>query len=333
MKRSFNSEEKRIFANKKRRLSESRFADFEFMEKLGEGTYGIVQRAKHKPTGQIVAIKKVKTDTSEDEGIPATTIREVSLLRALSHPNIIALYACITDIANINQLYLVFEYMEMDLKKYMETEVPSQMQIHKMTVSLLSGINYCLSMGIYHRDLKPQNILVNKNGKIKIADFGLGREVLLRAGEPITREVVTLWYRCPEILMGVKLYGFGVDSWALGCIIAEFFYKKPLFQGECEIDQLFKIFRQFGTPTQDTWKDFEELKHYSNQFPKWKGEHISTLLKDNACAEVIDLIGQLLKLDPRKRITPKMALKHSYCKMTLPQLRVLDSLKGVEIAG
>jgi len=330
MKRSLNSDGKGPSENKKQRLSQSGFADYEILEKLGEGTYGIVQKAKHIPTGKIVAIKRVKTDTSEDEGIPATTIREVSLLRCLSHPHIIALYACITD---INQLFLVFEYMEMDLKKYMETENPSQVQIHKMTVALLSGINYCLNNGIYHRDLKPQNILVNKDGKIKIADFGLGREVLLRAAEPITREVVTLWYRCPEILMGVKLYGHGVDSWALGCIIAELFYKKPIFQGECEIDQLYKIFKQFGTPTGKTWKDFEKLKHYSDQFPKWKGEHISTLLKDYACAEAVHLIGQLLKLDPRERITPKKALKHSYCKMKLPALRILDSLKGVKHAG
>jgi len=330
MKRKFNSDDKKLVGNKKQRLSQSSFADYEILEKLGEGTYGIVQKAKHKSTGQIVAIKRVKTDTSDDEGIPATTIREVSLLRALSHPHIIALYACITD---INQLHLVFEYMEMDLKKYMEITNPSQMQIHKMTVALLSGINYCLNNGIYHRDLKPQNILVNKDGKVKIADFGLGREVLLRAAEPITREVVTLWYRCPEILMGVKLYGHGVDSWALGCIIAEFFYKKPLFQGECQIDQLFKIFQQFGTPTGETWEEFEELKHYSTEFPKWKGEPISTLLKENACDEVIDLIGQLLKLDPRKRMTPKSALKHRYCKMTVPQLRVLDSLKVVKHSG
>jgi len=330
MKRNLNSDDKKLAGNKKQKLSQSNFSDYEILEKLGEGTYGIVQKAKHKSTGQIVAIKRVKTDTSEDEGIPATTIREVSLLKYLSHPHIIALYACITD---INQLYLVFEYMEMDLKKYMEITNPSQTQIHKMTVALLSGINYCLNNGIYHRDLKPQNILVNKDGKVKIADFGLGREVLLRAAEPITREVVTLWYRCPEILMGVKFYGHGVDSWALGCIIAEFFHKKPLFQGECQIDQLFKIFKQFGTPTEETWKEFESLKHYSTQFPKWKGEPISKLLKENACDEVIDLIGELLKLDPRKRMTPKGALKHRYCKMTAPQLRVLESLKVVKHSG
>jgi len=330
MKRNFDLEQKRILTNKKQRLSQSRFSDYEIIEKLGEGTYGIVEKARHIPTGQIVAIKKVKIDTSEDEGIPATTIREVSLLRALSHPHIVALYACITK---VNQLYLVFEFMEMDLKKYMEIGNPSQIQIHKMTIALLSGINYCLSMGVYHRDLKPQNILVNMDGNVKIADFGLGREVLLKAAEPITREVVTLWYRCPEILMGVKIYGHGVDSWALGCIIAEFFYKKPLFQGECEIDQLYKIFKQFGTPTGETWQNFEELKHYSDQFPKWKGENISKLLKDKACNDAINLILQLLKLDPRERITPKAALDHQYCKLTMRQLRLLDMSLGVKYSG
>jgi len=221
----------------------------------------------------------------------------------------------------------------MDLKKYMEIGNPSQMQIHKMTIALLSGIDYCLSMGVYHRDLKPQNILVNMDGNVKIADFGLGREVLLKAADPITREVVTLWYRCPEILMGVKIYGHGVDAWALGCIIAEFFSKKPLFQGECEIDQLFKIFKQFGTPTGNTWQNFEELKHYSDQFPRWKGENISKLMKNNACEEAIHLILQLLKLDPRERITPKAALDHQYCKLTVRQLRILDMSLGVKHCG
>jgi len=253
MKRSANQDWKKLLGNngnnKRHKLHQSCFADYEDLEMLGEGTYGTVQKALHKPSGQIVAIKSVKFNTFEDEGIPPTMLREVSLLKALSHPHIVNLHTCILE---KNQLGLVFEYMEMDLKKYMTKTNPSQVQIHKMSVALLSGINYCLSLGIYHRDLKPQNILVNKDGEVKIADFGLGREVLLGAADPITREVVTLWYRCPEILMGVKLYGYGVDSWALGCIIAEFFYKMPLFQGDCEIDQLFKIFQQFGTPTGET---------------------------------------------------------------------------------
>jgi len=268
MKRGLDFDSKQgIYCDKSKRqkLAQSRFSDFEILEKLGEGTYGIVEKARHKPTGQMVAIKRVKTDTADDEGIPATTIREVSLLRALDHPNIVTLHACIT---NPNQLYLIFEFMEMDLKKYMDTKNPTQVQIHSMTVALLSGIDYCLNNGIYHRDLKPQNILVSNDGQVKIADFGLGREVLLKADEPITREVVTLWYRCPEILIGAKFYGHGVDSWALGCIVGEFFYKKPLFQGECEIDQLFKIFQQFGTPSNSTWQDFDKLKYYSDQFPK-----------------------------------------------------------------
>jgi len=317
-------------ATKKARLTESEFSDFEILDQVGEGTYGVVLRAKYRPTGRIVAIKRVKTEVNEGEGISSTTIREVSLLKALSHPNIITLHACI---ANSKHIWLIFEYMEMDLKKYLESTNPSQLQIQAMTIALLSGVNYCLKNGIYHRDLKPQNILVNNDGKVKIADFGLGREVLFNAADPITPSVVTLWYRCPELLLGAKVYGYGVDSWALGCIIGEFFNKKPLFHGNSEIEQLFHIFEHLGTPTEQTWKDFNLLKHYSNQFPRWKEKHISAMLKDTACAEVIDMIGGLLKLDPRSRITPKTALKHSYCKMNPTQLEALDSANKDNFSG
>jgi len=315
--------------DKKARLTESVFSDFEILDQVGEGTYGVVLRAKYRPTGQIVAIKRVKTEVNEGQGIASTTIREVSLLKAMSHPNIITLHACI---ANSKHIWLIFEYMEMDLKKYLESTNPSQLQIHTMTVALLSGVNYCLANGIYHRDLKPQNILIN-DGKVKIADFGLGREVLFNAAEPITPAVATLWYRCPELLLGAKVYGYGVDSWALGCIIGEFFNKKPLFHGNSEIEQLFDIFEHLGTPTEQTWKEFKLLKHYSDQFPRWKEKHISALLKDTACAEVIDMIGGLLKLDPRSRITPKTALKHNYCKMNPTELVALDSVNRDNFSG
>jgi len=308
--------------NKKRRLSESQFSDYEILDQEAEETYGTILRAKHKPSGETVAIKRIKIDVG-GEGISASTIREVSILQALSHPNIIALYAWIVS---VHHVCLVFEFMEMDLRKYIESTSPSQLQIQTMTVALLSGMNHCLNNGIYHRDLKPQNILVDNDGKIKIAEFGLSREVLLHVTDPLTPAVATLWYRCPELLLGVKVYGYGVDSWALGCIIGEFFYKKPLFHGTCEVEQLFTIFQHLGTPTEKNWKDIKLLKHYSNQFPRWGGQGISTLLENNACAEVIDLIGGLLRLDPRRRLTPHTALKHSYCKMTPTQLESLESL-------
>ncbi|KAI6645694.1 Cyclin-dependent kinase 3 isoform X2 [Oopsacas minuta] len=220
---------------------ESKMEDFQRIEKIGEGTYGVVYKAKNLKTGTIVALKKIRLDI-EAEGVPSTTIREISLLMELKHPNVVSLHEVIhAD----DKIFLVFEFLDQDLKKYMDSVQGSGLppEITKSyTYQLLSGISYCHTHRVLHRDLKPQNLLIDSRGYIKLADFGLARTfgIPLRA---YTHEIVTLWYRSPEILLGAPVYTISVDMWSIGCIMAEMSSKKPLFPGDSEIDQLFRIFR------------------------------------------------------------------------------------------
>lgn len=293
---------------KQRKKTGPKYDDYIVENRLGEGTYGTVSKARHKVTKEIVAIKTIKMEES-DEGIPATALREIAVLNRLKqHPSVVDLKAQITE---EGKLYLVFEYMDMDLKKYIETyRDRSEKEMKRLMRALLEGVDFCISKGILHRDLKPQNILVDEKGTLKIADYGLGREVGLAVDE-LTHEVVTLWYRCPEILLGTKRYGIGVDSWSIGCIMAELFQSVPIFQGDSEIDQIFKIFQLLGTPDETTWKNVTDLKDFSTSFPKWRPLDLIDLLSDTP-VQAGDLIRSLLYLDPAKRISPLKALQHEW---------------------
>lgn len=280
---------------------------FHKIEKIGEGTYGVVYKAKENKTGNTVALKKVRL-TDDKEGVPATTIREISLLKNLKHKNIIELQQVIyTE----TKLYLVFEYAETDLKKYLDglrkkKQGLTKQQVRSFSQQLTSAVAYCHSIGILHRDLKPQNILITETNEVKLADFGLGRMV----GVPLhtlTNEVVTLWYRAPEILLGAKKYSTAVDVWSLGCIIAEFMLNRPLFPGDSEIDQLYKMFQVLGTPNEDAWEGVCALKNYSPEFPYWTKKGVSLTDKNGE-----DLVNSILVYDPFVRPSAKSLLNHRY---------------------
>jgi len=295
--------------------------DFLKIEKIGEGTYGTVFKGQNKKTGEIVAMKKIKLE-SEDEGVPSTAIREISLLKELQHPNIVCLKDVMLQDAKI---YLIFEYLTMDLKKYMDTGVPKDGQMDpKLTKSylyqLLQGILFCHQRRVLHRDMKPQNLLIDKNGGIKIADFGLARAF----GIPIrvyTHEVVTLWYRAPEVLLGSPKYSCPLDIWSIGAIFAEMVNRRPLFQGDSEIDQLFRIFRVLRTPTEELWPGVTQLPDFKPIFPNWSTMGLKNSMKKIEPAG-FDLLEQMLIYDPAKRISAKKALLHPYFddldKTTLP---------------
>ena len=277
-------------------------------EKLGEGTYGVVYKCKVKETNELVALKKIRLE-NEDEGIPSTSIREISILKQLHHPNIVNL---VDLIHGEKKLYLVFEYMNYDLKKYLEKSGGplEEPLVKSLLFQILLGIKYCHSKRIIHRDLKPQNLLIDTNGIIKLADFGLARAF----GVPIktlTHEILTLWYRAPEILLGQKEYSLPVDIWSIGLIFYEMAHKKPLFAGDCEIDQIFKIFQMYGTPTEQTWPGITKLPDFKLTFPQFKGKGIEAYNK-NISPLGVDLLPKMLQQDPCKRISAKQALHHPY---------------------
>ncbi|KAF0297284.1 Cyclin-dependent kinase 1 [Amphibalanus amphitrite] len=246
--------------------------DFVKLEKIGEGTYGVVYKAQHKTTGSIVAMKKIRLET-EEEGVPSTAIREISLLRELVHPNIVSLEDVLMQ---EKKLYLVFEFLSMDLKKYMDTLGSKQMDkqlVKSYTYQITQGILFCHQRRILHRDLKPQNLLIDRDGVIKIADFGLAR--------------------------------------AFGTIMAEMVKKRPLFHGDSEIDQLFRIFRTLKTPTEEIWPGVSDLPDYKPSFPNWTENQLADSVS-GICPEGLDLLQQTLIYDPAKRITARAMLKHPY---------------------
>ncbi|EKM76310.1 hypothetical protein AGABI1DRAFT_63359 [Agaricus bisporus var. burnettii JB137-S8] len=278
------------------------------LEKVGAGTYGVVYKARDITTDQIVALKKVRLE-AEDEGVPSTAIREISLLKELNNDNVVKLL----NIVHVERkLYLVFEFLDVDLKRYIETSRPLKVNtVKKLCYQLNKGLLYCHSHRVLHRDLKPQNLLIDKDDNLKLADFGLSRAfgVPLRA---YTHEVVTLWYRAPEVLLGSPQYSTALDMWSVGCIFAEMAMQgQPLFPGDSEIDQIFKIFRLLGTPTEAVWPGVASLPNYKPTFPQWSRKDVGEAVPQlDPCG--LDLLKQMLTYDSAKRISAKYALKHPY---------------------
>eukprot|EP00756_Hemistasia_phaeocysticola_P006145 Hpha_TRINITY_DN136_c0_g1::TRINITY_DN136_c0_g1_i1::g.82413::m.82413/K08824/CDKL; cyclin-dependent kinase-like len=219
---------------------------YEHLGVIGEGTYGVVTKARHRETGQLVAIKKFK-ETDQDEQVRKTALREVRVLKQLRHENIINL---VESFRRKGKLHLVFEFAEVTLLELLEKN-PYGLDpafVRKYIYQLLRGVEYCHAHGIAHRDIKPENVLMSKFGALKLCDFGFAR-LLKGQGAHYTDYVSTRWYRCPELLVGDTEYGKPVDVWAIGCIITEISNGLPLFPGESDLDQLFQIIKCFGTLT------------------------------------------------------------------------------------
>ena len=287
---------------------------FEKIESIGSGTYGTVYKGRHTKTNQTIAIKKIKIDL-EFEGIPSTALREITILRELHHENIVKL---LDIVCCEKKLYLLFEYLDYDLKRYLDTfykEKDLEIDLIKSFMTqILKGVSYCHSRKIIHRDLKPQNLLINhENNTLKIGDFGLARTFSI-PNRPYTKEVLTLWYRAPELLLGTNEYSTPVDIWSIGCIFAEMYIKQPLFRGVTEIDELNTIFEIKGTPTKDIWFDIDKLPNYNLiVFKKYKKQDIKDVIK-NMDDDAIDLFQKMTEYDPNKRITAKDALNHPFLK-------------------
>jgi len=278
---------------------------------VGEGTYGAVYRARCLSTQRIVAVKRVKME-HEDEGVPSTALREVAVLKQADHPNVVRL---LDVVCTLGRLHLIFEFVDQNLKQHMKRH-SLRLEPHAvrdLQHQLMKGIDYCHSRRIIHRDLKPQNILIETGDVLKIADFGMARAFCVPIPK-YTHEVVTTWYRAPEILFGSEEYSLPVDVWSAGCILGEIGTGAALFHGDSEIDTIFQIFRKLGTPTKDEWPGINDLPDFKPTFPKWQKRPWSEIRNTVAQLGVsgAQLLDDMLRYDPKCRISAKQSLLHPY---------------------
>jgi len=278
---------------------------------VGEGTYGAVFRAHDAETRRTVAVKRVKTE-NEREGVPSTAIREVAVLKGADHPNIVKLLdVCCTP----GKLFLVFEFIDLNLKQHMKKHNMqlNPEEVRQLHQQLIRGIDFCHSHRIIHRDLKPQNVLVDGASRLKIADFGMARAFSVPLPK-YTHEVVTTWYRAPEILFGCEEYSLPVDVWSAGCILGEMATGSPLFHGDSEISTIFEIFQKLGTPTEAEWPGLAELPDFKPTFPKWRRKQWAEIPKaaQQLGPDGMHMLDGLLQYDPQRRISARQALAHSY---------------------
>nr|CAH7741911.1 unnamed protein product [Callosobruchus chinensis] len=278
---------------------ENKLKRYEKIEFLGEGQFATVYKARDVELDTIVAVKKIKIGTRQeaDDGINRTALREIKLLQEIHHKNLIGLLDVFGHMSNVS---LVFDFMDTDLEVIIKdnTIILTTGNIKAYILQTLQGLEYLHLNWILHRDLKPNNLLVNAAGVLKIGDFGLAK--LYGSPNRInTHQVVTRWYRAPELLYGAKQYGTCIDMWAVGCILAELLLRVPLFPGDSDLDQLTKIFSVFGNPTEETWPGVKQLSDYIDfkPLPSIPLKNIFTAAGD----DLLDLIEAMLVLNPIKR--------------------------------
>ncbi|KAK1442843.1 protein kinase-like protein [Babesia gibsoni] len=314
--------------------------NYSCLNKISEGTYGSVYRALDKDTGDIVALKHIKFHEAHwAEGFPVSYLREISILLELSHPNILSVKEVVTN-EKKDQYYMVMEYVEHELKTLLSEGRPEFTLSERKCLlqQLLLGLSYMHDNWVIHRDLKSTNILYNNHGVLKICDFGMSRKF----GHPIknyTQNVVTHWYRAPELFLGQEKYTEAVDIWSVGCIFAELVTGKPLFMGTNDVDTLDKIFRLCGSPTKENWPGYTELPHIKGcKFPitTYKPSfHVyfnSATRVNEGCHMTesgMDLLMKMLALDPNQRISAKAALMHPYLRTEKPRPQAIELMPTV----
>lgn len=291
--------------------------EFQCLNRIEEGTYGVVYRAKDKRTEEIVALKRLKME-KEKEGFPITSLREINTLLKGQHPNIVTVREIVVG-SNMDKIFIVMDYVEHDLKSLMETmkhkkQVFLPGEVKCLTQQLLRAVAHLHDNWILHRDLKTSNLLLSHKGILKVGDFGLAREY----GSPLkayTSIVVTLWYRAPELLLCCKEYSTPIDIWSVGCIFAEFLSMGALFPGKTEIDQLNRIFKELGTPNEKIWPGYNQLPAVQKMtFTEYPVSNLRKRFAHQTSELGISLLQGLLTFDPKQRLTADAALKNSYFK-------------------
>jgi len=299
------------------------YDSYERLDRIDEGTYGIVWKARDLITNEIVALKQIKFESSlRKDGFPISALREIGVLLALSHESIVTVKEMVVG-DDFDKVFMAMEFMEMDLQEAMKISGQSpfpQAEVKSMMHQILSATQHIHKKWILHRDLKTSNILVHKSGKICLCDFGLARKYQLPR-KAMTQTVITLWYRPIELLFGQSYYGPEVDIWSIGCIFGELLKKEAMMQGQGELDQIDKIFKMIGSPNEEVWPDFASLPNTS--ILRWKNKESPKIFKmfpvnsfsggqSYLDPNGFDLLQRLLTLDPKKRISADDALNHAY---------------------
>ncbi|XP_028308827.1 cyclin-dependent kinase 16 [Gouania willdenowi] len=317
-------------------LSEIGFGKLETyikLDKLGEGTYATVYKGRSKLTENLVALKEIRLE--HEEGAPCTAIREVSLLKDLKHANIVTLH----DIIHTQKsLTLVFEYLDKDLKQYLD-DYGNVIHVHNVKLflfQLLRGLCYCHRRKVLHRDLKPQNLLINERGELKLADFGLARAKSIPT-KTYSNEVVTLWYRPPDILLGSTDYSTHIDMWGVGCIFYEMSTGRPLFPGSTVEEELHFIFKLLGTPTEQSWPGVTSNSEFvAFNYPQYRAERLGNHTP-RLSSEGVQLLSKFLQFEGKKRISADEAMKHPYFSslgnkvLSLPDTTSIFSLSEIHL--
>lgn len=293
---------------------------YDKLNDIEEGAYGWVARAKEIATGKVVALKRLKIEPNDRNGLPVTGLREIQILKDCEHRNVVKLQEVVVgeDTSKIENIFLVLEFLEHDLKSILE-DMPQPFlasEVKTLLLQLAGGVAYLHDHWVLHRDLKTSNLLLNNRGQLKIADFGMARYV----GDPpprLTQLVVTLWYRAPELLLGASTYGEAVDMWSVGCIFGELLTREPLLQGKNEVEELTKIFELCGIPTDDTWPGFRRLPNARSLRlpPSSRGNTTGSVIRAKfplLTAAGASLLNSLLSLDPARRPSAKEMLDHEY---------------------
>jgi cell division cycle 2-like protein len=286
--------------------------NFERLNHIEEGSYGSVSRARDRATGQIIALKKLKIDSYQTEGIPIPAMREISTLQTTSHPNILQLHEVVLG-PSPTDIYLVLPFLPHDLKALQETMpepfLPSE--VKTLMIQITSAVAYLHQNWILHRDLKTSNILLAHDGTVRLADFGMARPYSDPLPPNLTQLVVTLWYRAPELLLGTASYGAEVDIWSLGCVFGELLQNEPILAGKSEADQLSKIFALKGVPNSDVWPGWRKLPNARGLRLKELKPEIRT--RFHVLTPVgLDLLSSLLSLNPDARPSAEQVLEHSF---------------------
>ena len=286
-------------------------AEFEKLNRIGEGTYGVVYRAKNLKTKEIVALKRMRLER-EKEGFPICSVREITLLTVLKHINIVSLKEVVVG-DELDSIFLVMEYCEQDLASLIDNmKTPfTEPQVKCLMQQLLRGICYLHINRVIHRDLKVSNLLLTDKGLLKIADFGLGRFSGVPA-KPHTPTVVTLWYRPPELLFGGKMYSTGIDMWSSGCILGELLINRPLLAGSSEAKQIDLVIELLGTPNNTIWPGFSSMPIAKRTNLKFQPYNNLKQRFPRLSEKGRKFMNNLLMFDPEQRISAKQALESDY---------------------